>query len=304
MYEGLNSPSIHEPANLSEYSQTVLRYPNAKIWAGGTAIMSREKSYPSRENNPEVVYLNTIDELKKMSRNDRMIEIGAMVSLNSILSTHRSTIPQILRENIERVGSPLLTGRATLGGAIATTSPMSTLPGTLITLGANAEVKSLKKKITKSKWTPVSQLVSVMKGGQIILPQRSLIARVRISLASYDYSYFREEGSYVDDVEDTVAVSFTASEGQETLLNPHLAITFPMQGIVYSKDLDNILMQLHFPLGRQAFSQFLQIAYTFINSVTPNITRLQKSRLNYILEDLVNTINTRVLAPTAFETAN
>lgn len=301
MYEGLNSPSIHIPATLSEYSQTVLRYPNAKIWAGGTAIMSKEKNYPSRETNPEVVYLDSIEELKKISRNDRIIEIGSMVSLNSILKDHRIFIPQILTENIEAVGSPLLTGRATIGGAIASSSPMTTLPGTLITLGANAEVRTFKRKIVKSKWTPISQLVNVLKNGQISLPSRAVITRVRVLLASSDYSYFREEGSYVDDIENTVAVAFTASEGQETLINPHIAITFPMQGIVYSKDLDNILMQLHFPLSGQDLSQFLQITYTFVNSVTPGITRLQKARLNYIIEDMMNNINTKVLAPTTFE---
>ena len=301
MYEGLNSPSIHVPTTLSEYSQTAMRYPNAKIWAGGTSIMSREKSYPSRETNPEVVYLDAIEELKKTSRNDRMIEIGAMVPLNAVLKDHRAFIPQILTENIEAIGSPLLTGRATIGGSIATTSPMTTIPGTLITLGANAEVRTLRRKIVKSMWTPISQLVNVLKNGQISLPPRAVITRVRVSLAESDYSYFREVGSYVDDLENTVAVAFTASEGQETLINPHIAITFPMQGIVYSKDLDNILMQLHFPLSGQDFNQFLQITYTFVNSVTPGITRLQKARLNYILEDMTNTINTKVLAPAPFE---
>ena len=301
MYEGLNSPSIHTPVSLSEYSQIALRYPNAKIWAGGTSIMSREKAYPSRETNPEIVCLNNIEELKKVSRNDRMIEVGAMVSLFDILKNHRNFIPPILKENIDALGSPLLTSRATIGGAIATTMPMTTLPGTLITLGANAEVRSFRKKIVKSKWTPLSQLVNALKNGSITLPSRGLITRVRVSLSSTDYYYFKEEGSYVDDVENTVAVAFTASAGQETLLNPHLAITFPLQGIVYSKDLDNILMQLHFPLSGSDFNQFLQIAYTFINAVTPNITKLQKVRLNYILEEMVNSINAKVLAPSPFE---
>ena len=60
-------------------------------------------------------------------------------------------------------------------------------------------------------------------------------------------------------------------------------------------------MQLHFPLSGSDFNQFLQIAYTFINAVTPNITKLQKVRLNYILEEMVNSINAKVLAPSPFE---
>ena len=262
--------------------------------------MSRDKSYPSRENNPEIICLSEIEDLKKMARNDRMIEVGAMVSLNEILKSHRSSIPQILRENIEAVGSPLLTGRSTIGGAIATTSPLSTLPGTLIVLGANVEMRTINKHSTRSKWTPLSLLLNTLKNAQISLPQNALITRVRVSLQGYDCSYFREEGSYIDDVENTVAVAFTANMGQENLLSPHIALTFPRQGLLYSKDLDNILMQLQFPLGRNEFKQFLQITYTFINAVM-SITNLQKSRLNYILEDLMNTINTKMLAPSAME---
>ncbi len=304
MYEGLNSPSIHTPQTLSEYSQTALRYPNARIWAGGTALMTKEKSYPSRETNPEVVYLATIEDLRRTARNDRMIEIGSMVPLNEIVRNHRSFIPPILTRNIESIGSPLLTNRATIGGAIAATLPVTTIPGTLITLGANAEVRTLKKKIVRSKWTPLSLLVNVMKSGQIALPPRALITRVRVSLQPLEYCYFREVGSYVDDPDNTVALSFTAESGRDTLNSPHLAITFPMQGIIYSKDLDNIIMQLHFPLGGQDFKQFLQIAYTFVNSVTPNISKLQKARLNFLLEDMVNIINSSVLAPSQFETVS
>ncbi len=302
MFENLNSPSIHVPLSLSEFSQTAIRYPGAKVWAGGTAIMSRDKSYPSREKNPEVLYIDNIEELKKVSRNDRMIEIGSTVSLNEILKSHRTSIPPLLRDNILDIGSPLLTDKATIGGAIAASSPMSTIPGTLIVLGANAEIRSLKKKKTvKSKWTPLNLLVNVLKNGQISLPQGALITRIRISLQPSDFSYFKKEGSYIDDVNNTVAVSFTANEGPETLINPHIAITFPNEGIVYSKDLDNVFLQLHFPLSRQDFLQLMQITYTFINAVTPNITKLQQSRLNYIFEDMINTINTRVLAPSTFE---
>ena len=39
-----------------------------------------------------------------------------------------------------------------------------------------------------------------------------------------DYYYFKEEGSYIDDPDNAVAVALTAREGQmDTLLNPHFA---------------------------------------------------------------------------------
>ena len=39
-----------------------------------------------------------------------MIEIGATVTLDSILKNHRNYIPEILKENILAIGSPLITG--------------------------------------------------------------------------------------------------------------------------------------------------------------------------------------------------
>ena len=302
MYEGLNSPSIHTPHSLQEYGQTAIRYPNVQIWAGGTNIMTRPNAYPSRNTDSEIVYLNNIEELKKVARNDRMIEVGSTVTLGSILKNHGTDIPDILRDNIRSIGSSLFTDRATIGGSIAASNPMTSLPGTLITLGATAEVRTVKKKNVKSKWIPLYLMLNESKDGKMTLPPRSLITRVRISLLSSDYSYFRQEGSYVDDPENTVAVAFTASSSQDTLINPHLAITFPTKGIIYSKDLDNILMQQHFPVSEEEFSQLLQIIYTFINSVTQDITSLQKKRLDNGMEDMVNMINSNVLSPSAIDT--
>lgn len=294
MYDGLNSPSIHMPENLSEYSQTVLRYPNAVIWAGGTNIMTREKAYPSRETNIEVVSLAKIEELKKVSRNDRMIELGATVTLDQIVDGNRNIIPKNLKDAILSVGSPLISDRATLGGAIAA-YPLTSIPGTLVALGATSELKYVRRKSVKSRWTPVSLLFNESRTGRIALPQQGLITRVRIALQPNDFSYFKASGSYVDEPEDTIFVAFSGEVNQEQVQSPHFSVTFPTHGIVYSKDLDNIFMQLHFPLSGSEFSQLKNIVYTFVNSVTPKISRIQKVRLDSVLEDLISQINARTL---------
>ena len=102
---------------------------------------------------------------------------------------------------------------------------------------------------------------------------------------------------------DVLADTFPELKGVKfTLINPHLAIPFPTKAIIYSKDLDNILMQQHFPVSEEEFSQLLQIIYTFINSVTQDITSLQKKRLDNVMEDMVNMINSNVLSPSAIDT--
>ena len=105
MYEGLSSPNIHTPANLSEYASTILHYPSSTLWAGGTFIMTRPEAYPSRTMNAEIIYLGNIEELHRFQRNDRSAEFGAMVTLDGILSTGKAVLPRVLIDNIQTIGS-------------------------------------------------------------------------------------------------------------------------------------------------------------------------------------------------------
>ena len=280
MYEGLSSPNIHTPKNLS-------------LWAGGTFIMSRPDSYPSRKMNAEIIYLGDIEELHRFQRNDRFAEFGAMVTLDEILSTGKAVLPGALIENIQTIGSRLITRRATIGGTIATKDFTTSFPGTLIALDATAEVRFIKKKRLHSRWLQITRLLD--KSGRIVLPPQGMISRVRIAFIEKNCQYFKEVGSFMLDPENSVAVAFTAMLDQDILINPKIAFTYPTHGVCYSRDIDNIFSSLRFPVYDEELNTLESMIFTFIESSFQNISPLQKTRTRGLLYEIIDALNEETL---------
>ncbi len=293
MYEGLSSPNIHTPKNLSEYATVILHYPTSSLWAGGTFIMSRPDSYPSRKMNAEIIYLGDIEELHRFQRNDRFAEFGAMVTLDEILSTGKAVLPGALIENIQTIGSRLITRRATIGGTIATKDFTTSFPGTLIALDATAEVRFIKKKRLHSRWLQITRLLD--KSGRIVLPPQGMISRVRIAFIEKNCQYFKEVGSFMLDPENSVAVAFTAMLDQDILINPKIAFTYPTHGVCYSRDIDNIFSSLRFPVYDEELNTLESMIFTFIESSFQNISPLQKTRTRGLLYEIIDALNEETL---------
>ena len=280
MYEGLSSPNIHTPKNLSEYATVILHYPTSSLWAGGTFIMSRPDSYPSRKMNAEIIYLGDIEELHRFQRNDRFAEFGAMVTLDEILSTGKAVLPGALIENIQTIGSRLITRRATIGGTIATKDFTTSFPGTLIALDATAEVRFIKKKRLHSRWLQITRLLD--KSGRIVLPPQGMISRVRIAFIEKNCQYFKEVGSFMLDPENSVAVAFTAMLDQDILINPKIAFTYPTHGVC-------------FPVYDEELNTLESMIFTFIESSFQNISPLQKTRTRGLLYEIIDALNEETL---------
>lgn len=293
MYEGLSSPNIHTPKNLSEYATVILHYPTSSLWAGGTFIMSRPDSYPSRKMNAEIIYLGDIEELHRFQRNDRFAEFGAMVTLDEILSTGKAVLPGALIENIQTIGSRLITRRATIGGTIATKDFTTSFPGTLIALDATAEVRFIKKKRLHSRWLQITRLLD--KSGRIVLPPQGMISRVRIAFIEKNCQYFKEVGSFMLDPENSVAVAFTAMLDQDILINPKIAFTYPTHGVCYSRDIDNIFSSLRFPVYDEELNTLESMIFTFIESSFQDISPLQKTRTRGLLYEIIDALNEETL---------
>lgn len=293
MYEGLSSPNIHTPKSLSEYASITLHYPTSSLWAGGTFIMSRPNSYPSRMMNAEIIYLGDIEEFHRFQRNDRFAEFGSMVTLDGILSTGKTVLPRVLIDNIQTIGSRLITRRATIGGTICTKNFTTSFPGTLLVLDATAEVKFIKKKRLHSRWMQITRLLD--KNGRIQLPSQGVISRVRIAFSEKNYQYFREIGSFMLDPENSVSAAFAATLDQDILINPKIAFTYPLHGVCYSRDIDSIFSSLRFPLNDDEIYTLESMIFTFIESSFQNISPLQRTRTSGIVHQIVDNLNEMTL---------
>ena len=255
--------------------------------------MSREGFYPSRKLNQEIIYLGGVEELHRFQRNDRFAEFGAMVTLDEIISTGKTVLPKVLIDNIENIGSKLVTRRATIGGALAASGITTSFPGTLIVLDANVEIRFIKKKRLHSKWMQLTRLLD--RNGQLVLPPHGMISRVRIAFTDKNYQNFSSIGSFMTNGEDAVAIAFAASLNQDVLLNPTIAFTFPTKGILYSRDVDNVFSSLRFPLDDKEYRSLEMILFTFIDSTIQELSELQRTRVRGILRSIIDDLNEKAL---------
>ena len=129
------------------------------------------------------------------------------------------------------------------------------------------------------------------KNGRIMLPQNGLISRVRIAFTDKNLQVFDETGSFMNDPENAVSVSFAATLDQDVLINPRIAFTFPNHGICYSRDIDNIFTTLRFPLDDSEVMTLESIIFTFIDSMFQTLSPLQRTRTKGLLTNIIDRIN-------------
>lgn len=130
----IGSSGVIMPTNREELANAIQGYPAAPLVAGSTdfglSITQQLK------NVEKVISLSAMDSLKKCTKTEQALIIGAGAPLNDIASPLLSAFPQ-LAELITRFASLPIRNQATLGGNIANASPIGDMPPALLALGAS-----------------------------------------------------------------------------------------------------------------------------------------------------------------------
>ena len=130
----IGSSGVIMPTSREELANAIHGYPAAPLVAGSTdfglSITQQLK------NVEKVISLSAMDSLKKCTKTEQTLIIGAGAPLNDIASPLLSAFPQ-LAELITRFASLPIRNQATLGGNIANASPIGDMPPALLALGAS-----------------------------------------------------------------------------------------------------------------------------------------------------------------------
>lgn len=121
------------PGSLAECIAILAEDPQARLIAGGTDL-GVEANLKSRRW-AHLVSLEAIEELREFSETAESVRIGAALPLADIGLRWRGA-PEAFREWIERFASPTIRNRATLGGNLATASPIGDGAPLLLALDA------------------------------------------------------------------------------------------------------------------------------------------------------------------------
>ncbi len=127
------------PERLDEVFDLLERHPEANLIAGGTDL-GLELSH-KRLENPVLVSLERVAELRRLEVSDERVVIGAGVTLSHLEARLKGVFPA-LDEMLHWFAARQVRNRATLGGNLGTASPIGDLPPVLLALNATVTLAS------------------------------------------------------------------------------------------------------------------------------------------------------------------
>ena len=128
------------PTTLAECLNLLSEYPQARLIAGGTDLVVESNLRDRRW--AVLVSVEAIPELRHFRDTEDAITIGAGLTLSEIGELW-TTAPPVFAEWLRLFASPLIRNRATLGGNLATASPIGDSAPLLLAYDATVQISSL-----------------------------------------------------------------------------------------------------------------------------------------------------------------
>ncbi len=184
----VDQSTVYFPDTLGELLQLYRREPEALLYAGGSYLLSqRTTRFPVFP--PAVISLQDVEELRRVARTERYVEIGAALPVRQILKLGKNNIPIALYSALRSIGPPAVIGLATLGGNIAVPGRILTAVPVLSLLESRVELR----RQGSNRWVPVGRMHRA--GGTLELEPGEVITRIRIPLQPWTLQLFRKFGS-------------------------------------------------------------------------------------------------------------
>ena len=230
---------IFYPTGIQELFNRWSLYPDGVLYAGGTSFL-RNQAGKMPELPSAILSLEGIEDLKKISRTERYIEIGSMVKLGKILDLGK-IVPDVLKRCIENISSLHVRNMATIGGNICL--PAMDCSAVLTALDASYEFKNPQS----SRWIPASRF-AMLNGAN----NHELLTRIRIPLDTWDFSAYHKFAWQGNRSRTAIFMAKT----QKNLLSD-IRIFYKTASIIRDKIGESILIGKGLPLNRRIINEFI-----------------------------------------------
>ncbi|TVR56091.1 MAG: hypothetical protein EA426_14230 [Spirochaetaceae bacterium] len=175
------------PVTLNETIQFYRRIPDATICAGGTHVF---RSTPENSAT-EFISLHGVEELRRVNRTERYIEIGAATPFRDVLTIGKKLLPRVLTNAIERIGPPGIRNIATLGGNLCVRDHVLTAHPVLHILDARVEAR---RHGSSGRWIPIGRLRGA--DGSLEIEDGEILTKIRVPLESWSADAFETFGDF------------------------------------------------------------------------------------------------------------
>ncbi len=179
---------VHFPETIQELVSLLSKSPEIQLLAGGTEIAGSQASR-SLLLGPDVASIAKIRELRKTSRTEQYLEVGACTTLTGLLGLSLGVLPEPLASVIHGIANHAVRNIATIGGNLCSRIRFMDLWPILTCLDTQAEIRSPEG----TRWVSLWHFAD--EGGNPAFPAAALLTRLRIPLRSYNFSFIRKLGA-------------------------------------------------------------------------------------------------------------
>ena len=234
---------VFTPEHLGEALSLYARNPGAILYAGGTALLSKQSERLPIFGAP-LISLKRVEELKTIRRYENFIEFGAAVTLGDILRCKESRfLPPVFKTAVRAVGTPAVRNTATIGGHLAVTERKLLLLPILLILDAAVEVKSQ----TTTRSGEIKRFLDEKNG--FILQANEIITKIRIPTGRFNLWGFSALPGSVIRSQDFFMSCFVARKNRFLIEKINFAFNIDGRLVIRIKQSEDRLIGKKFPLS-------------------------------------------------------
>jgi CO/xanthine dehydrogenase FAD-binding subunit len=265
------------PSSFQELFTAWNRFPGASPFAGGTGFI-RGQGGPILRLPSVILSLDKLEELHRITRTERYLEIGAMVPLNRIIRLGK-IVPEVLIRCLKNISGVQLRNIATIGGNICFPERRLDTSAPLVALDAHYELRGAQI----SRWISASRFSSLP--GPTALKPQELLTRIRIPLDHWNYSIYKKFTDSSPELSGG-AVVFIVKTQKSTLTD--IRVVFKTDTILRDKNSEAILVGKQLPLNQRDAEDFLENWNNFLSGITGLGDLTRTELMNFIEFNIYN----------------
>ena len=246
---------VFSPGNFQELFPIWNRSGDAVLYAGGVeTIREQGKRVPILPKN--IISLRRIEELSKIRRSERYLEIGAMVKLSQIVHLGK-IVPEALRRCVRHIGDPQIRNMATIGGSLCNPFRRLDTSAPMIVLDAQYELRTSQS----TRWIAASRFSSLP--GPPVLAAQEILTRVRVPLEPWAYTWFHKFNSSGSNKPGGIILIVVKI--QKNILT-NIRVIYSDRIILRDKNSETMLAGKQLPLDRKATKDFIDKWKTYMSA--------------------------------------
>jgi CO/xanthine dehydrogenase FAD-binding subunit len=268
--------NVYTPTSLSELLSLYGKLPSALLFNGGTYIL-REQPRKHIILPANVINIHRVDELKRITRTERHLDIGSAVPMSTIMRVGANVLPRALSSALSLMATPGIRNRATMGGNICIRDRrMSTFPVYLL-LDIQLELKTE----SRTRWIPLNRFAAAEQ--KLDLQRGEVLTRIRIPFATWDTEVYRKIDRELENPRNFLTFCGMARVERDVVADIRFAFGTFGTLVVRSREAETQLIGRRAPISQRDAQSIFEMFDALIADLDDRLSAFQKGRIRAIL---------------------